>query len=239
MDKQQLRERMWDALEASGEARFPYPPHDRIPNFAGADEAASRLAATDAWRDADVVKSNPDAPQLPVRRAALRDGKTVYVAVPRLREEDCFLRLDPAEIDDVDGATTVGGAAEAGVQVGPGEMERVDLVVSGSVAVDRNGGRVGKGEGYSDLEFAVLREFGTVDDGTVTATTVHETQVVDDAIPTDAHDVPMDLVVTPERTRRTREAGDRPGDRPAGIAWDELTGERVAEIPILVRLRPE
>jgi hypothetical protein len=26
MDKQALRERIWDELEESGEARFPYPP---------------------------------------------------------------------------------------------------------------------------------------------------------------------------------------------------------------------
>ena len=87
MDKDRIRERVWDDLEESGEARFPFPPHGRIPNFAGADDAAARLRATDEWAAADVVKANPDAPQLPVRRAALRDGKTCYVAVPRLRDE--------------------------------------------------------------------------------------------------------------------------------------------------------
>ena len=48
MDKQALRERTWDALEAEGVARFPFPPHGRIPNFAGADAAATRLTETDA-----------------------------------------------------------------------------------------------------------------------------------------------------------------------------------------------
>jgi len=232
MAKQALRERIWDELEASGEARFPFPPHGRIPNFAGAADAADRLAATDAWRAADAIKANPDAPQLPVRRAALRAGKTVYVAVPRLREADCFLRLDPAEVTDVDDATTVSGAAEAGVPVGPSEMPRVDLIVSGSVAVTEGGARVGKGEGYSDLEFAVLREFDRVNDATTTATTVHELQVVDEAVPTDAHDVPMDLVVTPERTVHTDA-----GEKPAGVDWDALEAARIAEIPVLDRLR--
>ncbi|WP_049947619.1 5-formyltetrahydrofolate cyclo-ligase [Candidatus Halobonum tyrrellensis] len=232
MEKQALRERVWDELEESGVARFPYPPHGRIPNFAGADAAADRLATTDAWREADVVKANPDAPQLPVRRAALRAGKTVYMAVPRLRDEECFLRLDPAEVDDVDHATTVGGSSEAGVPVGPDDVEPVDLVVSGSVAVTEAGARVGKGEGYSDLEFGVLREFGLVGDATTTATTVHERQVVDEAVPTAAHDVPMDLVVTPDRTVETGADG-----KPAGVDWDALDDERLAEIPVLDRLR--
>jgi len=234
MDKQELRERVWDDLEDSGEARFPFPPHGRIPNFAGASDATDRLAETDAWAAADVVKANPDAPQLPVRRAALRAGKTVYVAVPRLRDEECFLRLDPAELADVDDATTVSGIGEHGTPVGPEDVERVDLIVSGSVAVTERGERVGKGEGYSDLEFALLREFERVGDDTTTVTTVHERQVVDDEIPTSDHDVPMDYVVTPERVVDT----DAPAEKPEGIEWDAVSDERREEIPVLERLSP-
>jgi 5-formyltetrahydrofolate cyclo-ligase len=232
MDKATLRERVWDDLEASGEARFPFPPHGRIPNFAGASEAADRLAETDEWERAETIKANPDAPQLPVRRAALRAGKTLYVAVPRLRDEQCFRRLDP-DVDDYDAATTVSGIDEYGTAVGPDGMERIDLIVSGSVAVTEGGTRIGKGEGYSDLEFAVLRAFGLVDDDTATATTVHERQVVDDAPSPDDHDVPMDLIVTPERVVRTGV-----GAKPSGIDWEAL-GDRVSEMPVLARLAPE
>ena len=232
MDKQALRERIWDALDATGEARFPFPPHGRIPNFADSADAAAGLTDLAAWRDATTVKANPDSPQLPVRRAALREGKMLFVAVPRLREADCFYRLDPSTVDGVDEATTIGGIAEAGEQVGPGEMDAVDLIVSGSVAVDERGSRVGKGEGYSDLEFAILREFGLVHDETTTVTTVHDLQVVDEVILTEPHDVPMDWIVTPERTIET----GAPSARPAGIDWDEIDDERLAAIPVLERL---
>jgi 5-formyltetrahydrofolate cyclo-ligase len=235
MDKADLRERVWDDLEARGVARFPYPPHGRIPNVAGADAAADRLAECEAWRDAETVKANPDAPQLPVRRAALRAGKTLYVAVPRLRDEKPFRRLDPDELDDVDAATTVSGIAEAGEAVHPEAMAPIDLIVSGSVAVTDRGARVGKGEGYSDIEFAMLREFGRVDDDTTVVTTVHERQVVDDEVPTTPRDVPLDLVVTPDRTIRT----DPPATKPDGVAWDHLDEERLDEIPALRRLSPD
>jgi 5-formyltetrahydrofolate cyclo-ligase len=231
MEKQELRERVWDELEASGEARFPFPPHDRIPNFAGAREAAGRLAGTEAWASADRIKANPDAPQLPVRRRALRQAKTLYVAVPRLRDADCFLRLDPEAVDDIDDATTVSGAAEAGVQVGPGAMEPIDLIVSGSVAVTGNGARVGKGEGYSDLEYALLRELGLVDSETTVATTVHERQVIDEPLETGSHDVTLDLVVTPDRVVETGATR-----KPTGIEWDLLSAEQIAEMPVLQRL---
>lgn len=233
MDKQTLRERIWDELEDSGEARFPYPPHDRIPNFAGAGDAAARLTETDEWESADRIKSNPDAPQLPVRRAALREGKTVCMAVPRLRDERCFLRLDPAELEDTDAAATIGGASDAGEPVHPEEMAPIDLIVSGSVAVTEQGVRIGKGEGYSDLEFAILRAFDLVDDGTTTVSTVHELQVVDEQREPGDHDVPIDWIVTPERVVHT----SAPPQKPNGIVWDELSEERIEAIPILGHLR--
>ncbi|MDF9744788.1 5-formyltetrahydrofolate cyclo-ligase [Natrinema salsiterrestre] len=231
-DKQSLRERVWDDLEESGVARFPFPPHGRIPNFAGASEAADRLAEQAEWEAATAIKANPDAPQLPVRRRALREGKTVYMAVPRLRDEKCFLKLDPEELEDYDAATTVSGSSKHGEQVGPDEIDRVDMIVSGSVAITDDGGRIGKGEGYSDLEYAVLRELGLVDDATPVATTVHERQLIDEPVAIGRHDVAMDLVVTPERVRRHDDS-----DQPSGIDWRLLTAERLEEIPVLRALR--
>jgi 5-formyltetrahydrofolate cyclo-ligase len=234
--KQALRERVWDDLEESGAARFPFPPHGRIPNFAGADEAADRLAATEAWQQADVVKANPDAPQLPARRAALHAGKTVYMAVPRLRDEQCFLELDPAEVENLDAAATLSHVDEHATQVGPEAVGRVDLVLSGSVAVTEAGARVGKGEGFSDLEFGILSDLSLVDGETTVATTVHERQVVADGeVNPDAHDVPMDLVGTPERVVET----DSPYDRPDGVDWGEVGEEALDEMPVLARLRGE
>ena len=245
MDKQAVREAVWDALEDRGEARFPFPPHGRIPNFAGASDACDRLASTTAWTAADTVKSNPDAPQLPVRRAALRAGKTVFVAQPRLRDPDPFLRLDPEDVDDVDEATTVSGVSQHGVPVGPESVPHIDLVVSGSVGVTTKGARIGKGEGYSDLEWAVLYELGAVDDDTTVATTVHELQVLDgpaspitdpDTLPEpDGYDVPMDLIVTPERVVRTGTSAPRP----TGVDWDVLDAERLDAIPVLAERAPD
>lgn len=234
MDKQALRERVWDDLEASGTARFPFPPHGRIPNVAGAADAADRLTALDAWQDAETVKANPDAPQLSARRAALDAGKTVYMAVPRLRDERCFYRLTPDELADTDAAATVSNVEDHATQVGPDAVGRVGLVLVGSVAVTADGARVGKGEGYSDLEFAVLSELGLVGETTTVVTTVHERQVVADPVPVEDHDVPIDVVVTPERTLRT----DTPHDRPDGIDWEALSAERIDEIPVLADRKP-
>ena len=212
------------------------PLHDRIPNFAGAEAAARLLTELPEWRAARRIKCNPDAPQRAVRLAALKEGKTVLMAVPRLRAERCFLRLDP---DDLKGklaaAATIKGASTLGTPVSPAQIGHIDLIVAGSVAVTLKGARLGKGGGYSDLEFALARAAGLVGEKTPVVTTVHELQVVDDRIPMTAHDVPLDVVVTPERVIRTGRRFAKPG----GIIWDELSEAQLAGMPALARLAPK
>jgi 5-formyltetrahydrofolate cyclo-ligase len=215
--------------------RFPLPLHDRIPNFAGAEEAARRLTELPEWRRARRIKCNPDAPQRAVRLAALRQGKTVVMAVPRLRAARCFLRLDPRSLQGkLAQAATIKGASALGVPISPAQIGRIDLIVAGSVAVDETGARLGKGGGYSDLEFALARSVGVVDDDTPVVTTVHELQVLAEAIPMTAHDVPLDIVATPERVLRVR----RRYDKPAAIIWNELSEAQLADMPALARLAP-
>lgn len=90
--KQEVRERIWELLERERAARFP-GARGRIPNFRGAEQAAARLAELPEWQAARVIKANPDSPQLPVRRRARKDGKTLYMAVPRLTTEKPFVEV--------------------------------------------------------------------------------------------------------------------------------------------------
>jgi len=187
------------------------------------------------WKTARRIKCNPDAPQRAVRLAALREGKNVVMAVPRLRAERCFLELDPRALGSRPAhAATIKGASTFGVPVLPGQIGRIDLVVAGSVAVNRTGARVGKGGGYSDLEFALARSLGLVDEDTPVVSTVHELQLLDESIPMTAHDVPLDLVVTQDRAIRVR----RRRRKPARIFWDELSEEQLGEMPALAKLAP-
>ena len=231
--KQAIRERVWDLLRTRRAARFPFPLEDRIPNFVGAEKAAARVAELPEWKRARRLKMNPDSPQRPLRLRALREGKTVFMAVPRLRDEKCFIRLDPAKLGkDLAEASSIGGATDLGEPVTPAELGHIDLVVAGSVAVNPHGARVGKGGGYSDLEWALARELELVDDDTPVLTTVHELQILTAAIPMTTHDVPVGLIVTPERVIRVR----RRRRTPRGIEWAALTDVQIAAMPVLRRL---
>jgi 5-formyltetrahydrofolate cyclo-ligase len=229
MTKADLRQRVWQTLERAGVARFPGTV-GRIPNFVGAEQAASLLREMAVWRRALVVKINADAPQLAVRRLALAEGKILYLAVPQLRSEKCFLEIDPQRVGKRAAlAASLAGACRFGRPVSPREMRPVDLVVCGSVAVARDGARVGKGGGYCDLEYGVLREEGKLRESTPILTTVHPLQVVSERIGMLPHDLPVDFVVTPTEVVATRPAHPRP----RGIYWDLLRPLRINAIPLL------
>lgn len=231
VDKDALRYRCWEALRESGAARFP-GVEGRIPNFIGAEKAAERLTASDVWGAAEAIKCNPDAPQRAVRHAALRAGKLVYMAVPRLANERPFIAVDPRTLDEDElwDASSIKGADELGELVSPDEMDPIDLIVTGCVGVAPDGARLGKGGGYSDLEYALLRAYGLVDEETPIVTTVHDSQVLGEGdIPMQAHDISLDWIFTPTRVLECK----RPFDRPSRVYWDELDEQQIEAIPVL------
>jgi len=113
-------------------------------------------------------------------------------------------------------------------------MQPVDLVVAGSVAVNRMGARVGKGGGYSDLEYALGLTYDLIHQKTPVVTTVHPLQILDEPIPMLEHDIPVDILITPEEVVETGHSLSRP----EGIYWYLLPEEKISTIPILQQLRP-
>jgi 5-formyltetrahydrofolate cyclo-ligase len=234
--KDELRQRVWSLLAERG--AMVGHGHGHIPDFAGADAAAERLAQLPFWQAARVVKSNPDAPQMPLRLRALQAGKTLYMAVPRLRDVKCFVELSRDELlakgVALEEAAGVKGALAHGRPVAFEEMQPVDVVLVGCVAVSRNGGRTGKGAGFADLELGILRQFGLVNANTPIATSVHPLQIVrDDELPMTQTDSALHWIATPDETIETH----TPYAQPTGIVWENIQADQWASIPILNQLR--
>src|SRR5262249_15127358 len=132
-------------------------------------------------------------------------------------------------------ASSIKGAFEFGRQVPLTEMNPVDLILCGSVAVRRDGARVGKGGGYSDLEYGLAREAGKITARTPIFTTVHPTQIVDEAIELKPHDIPLDFIITPDEIIECHTRLPRP----RGIYWEYLNSDKIDAIPVLKKLRRE
>lgn len=215
-------------------AKFPIPIFGRIPNFVGSEKAAKKAFELEIFKDAKFIKINPDSPQQPLRELCLRNGKTLYMAVPKLKHEKCFIELDSMKIKGKEKqASTIKGAFKYGRKIFPWEMEKIDLVVVGCVAVNKYGAKVGKAGGYSDLEYAIGREYKKVSENTPIATTVHQVQIIENEIPMQKHDISIDYIITQEKIIKTENIYEKP----KGIYWDILTEEKIQSIPILKKLR--
>ena len=219
-------------MEDRNIAKFPRPVFDRIPNFEGAEEAARRLQELHIFKDARVVKVNPDSPQKPIRESVLSNRKMLVTPTPRLKSG--FLILDPRSVprSALSFASTIKGAFQYGRQIDLTDLPEVDLIVVGSVAVSLDGARIGKGGGYSEIECGILRELNLIDEKTPIATTVHEVQVLE-KIPTEEHDIPVDIIITPERIIETKTKYPRP----KGIFWKKVTEKMLQDIPVLKKLK--
>lgn len=224
--KRAAREYVWNTLKERKLARFPFPVHGRIPNFKGAEAAARRLFDVSPWKDAKYLKINPDSPQKPVRAEALRRGITYFMPTPRLKAG--FMKFDPDRIpaDKIREATTLSTSGNWAEHVALEALPPLDAIVAGSVAVTRTGKRCGKGEGYSDIEFAILRELGHKP--VPVATTVHPVSLVDD-FPRDDIDLPLSVIATPDEVITVA----APFPPPDGIAWDRLTEQDLDDMPVL------
>jgi 5-formyltetrahydrofolate cyclo-ligase len=192
--KKLLREEIWTRLEAEGVARFPLPCFGHVPNFEGSDKAAQNVRRLREWKEAKVVFVNPDFAQQKVREYALLDGKLLVMASPGLKHG--YVLVDPIKVRGLESyASTIRGAFTHGKTVNLQQMPKPDLIVEGSVSVDLQGNRLGKGGGYGDTEIKTLREkFGSLP----VVTTVHDLQVVE-SVPFEQKDEKVSMIVTPKR----------------------------------------
>ena len=179
--KEILRKSVYDSIFNGGFSNRSNGDYGKIPDFKGSDIAAQT--------------------QTPVRYLALKDNKNLIMASPNL--EHGYYFLDGSCLDGVEmEASTKEGALKYKIDDDSKHHHMsVDLLVEGSVAVDREGHRIGKGKGYGDREIADLLERKLIKTTTPLATTIHPLQLVD-FVPTEDHDQKLNMVVTTEEIIR-------------------------------------
>jgi len=240
--KWKVRQKVWDYLEDNDLAEFPRPVHHRIPNFKQAEVAGKNMSELPEFRSADVIKVNPDTPQKSVRQAVLEAGKTLYVPQPRLRT-GFFSRILPGEVSQAKFkfASTAAGMKRLATPMDLEDRTKIDVVVVGSSAVNpETGARIGKGEGFAELEYGMMRQLGMINADTPVITSVHDSQVISEDMPPPdkpmmKHDVPVDIIVTPTKVIRVNKEKQLP--KPDGIYWDLLSEQKIAQIRVLRTLK--
>ena len=184
--KEILRKSVYDSIFNGGFSNRSNGDYGKIPDFKGSDIAAQTLAKSKEWKKS---------------KTALKDNKNLIMASPNL--EHGYYFLDGSCLDGVEmEASTKEGALKYKIDDDSKHHHMsVDLLVEGSVAVDREGHRIGKGKGYGDREIADLLERKLIKTTTPLATTIHPLQLVD-FVPTEDHDQKLNMVVTTEEIIR-------------------------------------
>uniref|UniRef100_A0A0B7B2U2 Methenyltetrahydrofolate synthase domain-containing protein n=1 Tax=Arion vulgaris TaxID=1028688 RepID=A0A0B7B2U2_9EUPU len=243
-----IRRKIWDYLEDNNLVNAPRPCHYRIPNFEGAAVANDKLANLSVFKQAKTVKVNPDKPQEQARFLVLQAGKELVLLNQSQRyplssspttQKQSGLLIEVVPPEDADNeklrhCCTSQGVKEFSTEINSEDKVKIDLLIVGSVAVSRNGFRIGKGKGFADLEYSMMRTFGAIDANTVVVTSVHDSQIVD--IPDELvgeHDLTVDYILTPTEVIETKCA--RP--KPSGVIWNHLEVNKFFQIPVLRQLR--
>ncbi|GAE24925.1 5-FCL-like protein [Halalkalibacter wakoensis JCM 9140] len=225
--KQEIRESTWKYLSENKLGRFPFPLQNRIPNFKGAEKAAQFVTLMPEYKEANVIKVNPDAPQLPLRTQIIKDRKVLLVPTPRLKAGFIMIRPEWVPIGEEKKAASLSHMKTYGKEIALSDLPPIDLFVAGSVALHKDGRRVGKGEGYADREYAIIRELGNPDVPVIG--TVHSAQLTDAELPKDPFDLTVDWIATEHELIKTNSTYEKPN----GIQWDLVTEKELEEMPVL------
>jgi len=199
--KQAIREWMWEKMTKNEIARFPLPCYGRIPNFKGVEAASKQVLTLPEFNKANVIFSAPDFVLHPLRELVLQNRKDLLIATPHIQ---AFLILKDIPPKLISKAVTIKEMYRYGTEVKLNQIARViDIFCQGSVAVDRKGNRLGKGKGYGDREFELLRSEGLIDKHTLVITIIHDIQLLEDfAYLMDPKDVQVQIILTPTDTLR-------------------------------------
>jgi 5-formyltetrahydrofolate cyclo-ligase len=123
---------------------------------------------------------------------ALARSRRLTVLLPRVEGPDLVWT------SWVDGQATRPGPFGIAEPVGPGDrhLAEAQVVLLPATAVDRHGGRLGQGGGFYDRALAAL-----TGPRPLLVAVVFDDEVVD-RVPTEPHDVPVDVLLTPTRVLR-------------------------------------
>ena len=202
-EKEQVRKSIYDKLLNEGQSLRPNGDYGKIPDFKGSDIAAELLATTNEWKNSKTIFCSPDSAQIPVRYIALKENKNLIMASPNLEHGYLFLEGNKSNGKEKEAATKEGAFDHCSKFFDFGETSSsddsfdiaIDMVVEGSVGVDRLGNRIGKGKGFADREIEDLFKKNLIDENTPLVTTIHPFQLLEN-VPMEDHDKKLNMIVT-------------------------------------------
>ncbi|MBW2466833.1 MAG: hypothetical protein JRF02_05980 [Deltaproteobacteria bacterium] len=221
---------MEDKKSVRSEWQVKLAANQSIPQWG---RAAEKLRRLESYRKAKTVFATPHGSLHQARINCIIDGKNLLMPGPGLREGFFLLAARSIAFKDVPAAVTYRGLAKYGhlLKVKSLEQFSVELLLTGALALDQMGGRIGDGQGYFDLCCALLQETACLGDGAYFMAFINDGQISPETLPQDKWDIKMSGAITPSRLLLFEPSGQQPQ-----IYWDMLPRDRIKRIDPLWKL---
>ena len=239
--KSHTREAVWFRLKhyALPDSRFHLDFGSFICDFVGSSIATEQLTRLECYQSAKTIFITPDNCLEELRLCALKAGKRVLMTTYAIRRG--FWLLDPSAIPHsryeyaatLDGMEKIAKPVTLANMMEKDNVLKVELLVTGTGAINYDGIRVGKGHGFFDLEWAILNTLNIVTPQTPIAAIVHDCQLLNDPLDSEMFDTACDIIATPKQIIQVSNA-----QKPTcGILWQRLEEGMLQSIPSLLDLR--
>lgn len=236
-DKNELRQQVWRELRtvAVPDSRFHWDFEQFVPDFKDSDRCVDAIQETEWYKDSQILFIAPDNSLTRIRQQAIEDGKRFVIATHGIVRGFLIVNSDDVPSGCGAFAATLDGVENFGRPISLNEIQaliRIDLLITGISLVTENGVRWGKGHGYFDLEWAIFRELGIVDETTPVMAVGHNCQVVTADLEPSEVDTIADVIVTPTGITKV----EKKYPKPNGILWQYISSELRNQIPPLQAL---
>jgi 5-formyltetrahydrofolate cyclo-ligase len=198
--------------------------------------AAEKMRHLPVYRTNETIFAAPGESLRQIRINCLADGKNLVMPGPSLRQGFFILPARTVPFKNIAAAVDYKGLEKYGQLLKEERMSRlsVGLLLTGSLALDLNGGRRGDGNGYFDLCCALLSELGSLHPRWSAWSFCLEDQISADPLPRDRWDIQITGAVTPEKIHSFP-----PSEQQPHIFRYALPADRIKRIDPLYKLLQE
>ncbi|XP_001607418.1 methenyltetrahydrofolate synthase domain-containing protein [Nasonia vitripennis] len=234
--KQDFRKKVWCHMAEKRLSNSFRSLCSRTPFFKRATEATKRLCELEELKKSKLLMISPDKF---VILLPLKKEKEILIPTPRLFNGLFSHIKNAAGLPEEESKNVITRnnikQIESPVNFDTTTDLKVDMLILGSVCVNRAGYRIGDGAGFADLEYAILSKMKAVNEKTTVVTLVHDCQILDD-LPNELfepHDVPVDIIITPTQTIFVNPRLPKPTE----IIWPAISKRRLAGMPVLGEIK--
>ena len=231
-DKTDLRQQVWQELRkvAKPDSRFHWEFENFVPDFENSYKCVKSIREMNWYKNSKIIFLAPDNSLTEMRKRAIEDGKHLIVATHAIVRG--FRSIDASAVPQgcEAFAATLDGIESFGKPISLEDIKKlpgIDLLITGISLVTESGVRWGKGHGYFDLEWGIIRDLDVVNENTPIIAVGHDCQVVTTNLEPSEVDTIADAIITPSRVIRV----DKKYPKPQGILWQYISPELMEQIP--------